>query len=135
MKAMDTACREMVDGMTLAKKYHAESEVTFKELLPENLKYYELLEPLGNGNPAPLFVTRNVKVKHVKKIGQEQGHLKLLLADGSLNFSAVAWRFADSFDALKEANTIDILYAFEKNTYNGDTTLQLRIVDFLTYRN
>ena len=135
MKAMDTACREMVDGKTLAKKYHAESEVTFKELLPENLKYYELLEPLGNGNPAPLFVTRNVKVKHVKKIGQEQGHLKLSLSDDSMNFSAIAWRFADSFDALKEANTIDILYAFEKNTYNGDTTLQLRIVDFLTYRN
>lgn len=130
MNAMDTACCEMIDGRKLVKKYHAESEVALRELRPENLKYYELLEPLGNGNSAPLFVTRNLRIRQIRKIGRDQGHLKMTLSDGSLNFTAVAWRLADSYDALQEAKMIDVLYAFEKNTYNGDTTLQLRIVDY-----
>jgi single-stranded-DNA-specific exonuclease len=38
----------------------AEEEITFKELL-EGLKYFEKMEPYGNKNPKPLFLSHNIR--------------------------------------------------------------------------
>jgi len=128
--AFDEVCSQKFIADELVKKHYAEAEVNFEELYPENLKYYEVLEPLGNKNPYPLFVSRNISVKRIFKIGREKDHLKMTLSDGKVDFTAVAWRFGEYFDALADAEKIDVLYAYETNEYNGRISLQLRIVDF-----
>ncbi len=130
MKAFDDVCSDMYGERKLIKKYHAEAEVTFEELHPDNLKYYEVLEPLGNKNPSPLFVSRNVQVKQIYKIGSEKEHLKMILHNGKVSFTAIAWRFGEQYDSLSNASEIDVLYAYETNLYNGRVSLQLRIEDF-----
>jgi single-stranded-DNA-specific exonuclease len=128
--AFNEVCINIVGEQQLLKKIYSEAEVTFSELHPDNLRYFEVLEPLGNGNPYPLFVSRNISIKRIYPIGKEKEHLKLILTDGTLDFMAVAWRFAEFQDSLESAEKIDILYAYETNEYNGKIDLQLRIIDF-----
>ena len=130
LDAFDAICAREFEGKYLAKAYSVEAEVTFQELHPENLSFYEVLEPLGQTNPSPLFVTRNVNIKKVRKIGHDGEHLRLDLADETMGFSAVAFRFGEYYEELRDAKKIDVLYAYETNTYNGSTSLQLRLVDF-----
>ncbi len=90
----------------------------------------EQLEPLGEGNPEPLFVFRNLKVLWAKRIGKDGTHLKLSIAgpDGRM-IEAVAFGKAEWCDWLKEHDRIDVLCQLEKNTYRDETKLQLRIID------
>jgi single-stranded-DNA-specific exonuclease len=129
MKAFDQVCTEAFQDQQPVKKIVAEAEVTFSDLHPENLRYYELLEPLGNGNSYPLFVSRNISIKRFYQIGKEKEHLKMTLTDGSVDFAAIAWRFSEFQETLEAADKIDILYAYETNVYNGEVSLQLRIID------
>jgi len=135
VNAFDQTCVDIFGGQQLVKKIFAEAEVTFSELYPANLRYYEVLEPLGNGNPYPFFVSRNISIKRIYSIGKEKEHLKMALTDGVVDFSAVGWRFAEFQETLEAADKIDILYAYETNEYNGNVNLQLRIVDFKIPKN
>jgi len=128
--AFNSVCEEMITKDMLIRKLTAVAEITFRDLKPKNLSYYDLLEPLGTNNPIPLFVTRDVRIKRIKKIGKEYKHLKMTLTDGNLDFTTLAWRFGDYYDTLKRAEKLDILYAYETNTYQGSVKLQLRLVDF-----
>ena len=91
----------------------------------------EQLEPLGEGNPEPLFVFRNLKVQWVKRIGKDQTHLKVTFADENGRvIDAVGFGLADWCDWLKSHDRIDVLCKLEKNTYQNETKLQLQVIDF-----
>jgi len=113
----------------LVNKIPVEGVVALKDLHPSTLEYYDLLEPIGNGNPFPLFVSREVKVRGLRQIGQEGSHLRLAVTDGKFNFDAVAFGFGNEIDRIADRESIDILYAYELNVYNGRKNLQLRIED------
>lgn len=130
MEEFDRTCAQIFDGKELVKKYFAEAEVSFSDLKPENLRFYELMEPMGNENPYPLFVSRNISIKHINTIGSECRHLKMIMTDGELDFTVLAWGFAEYLDVLSTADQVDILYAFEANEYNGKVSSQIRLVDF-----
>lgn len=90
----------------------------------------EQLEPLGEGNPEPLFMFRNLKVQWAKRIGKDQNHLKVVFAgDGGRLIDGVAFGQAEWSDWFKDHDRVDVLCRLEKNTYREETKLQLQIVD------
>ena len=54
----------------------ADVEVPLSDLNFELLKHLTYLEPTGYGNPEPVFVSRNVKVKAARTVGPDGKHLK-----------------------------------------------------------
>ena len=111
------------------KRYDMELSPAYADLdLVEQLKQ---LEPLGEGNPEPLFVFRNLKVNWAKKIGKDGTHLKTAFAapDGRI-IDGVAFGQAEWCGWLKDHDRIDVLCTLEKNTFRDETKLQLQIVDF-----
>ncbi len=105
----------------------ADIELPLSELKPEILRYLELLEPTGQGNPRATFVSRDLKVLNKKAVGKEWQHLKLRLSDGYITYDAIAFRMGALIDSLPER--VDVMYHYEVNEYNGQETLQLKIVD------
>jgi len=133
---------EREKGQPLMKEIHAAAEITLKELLPEKKgklpEYFgscDILEPLGNENPAPLFVVRNVNCKSIKKVGQSGDHLKLNITDGNIIINAIAFNFGYLFEEAIINDPVDILFSYELNEYNGRKSLQLNIIDFEFYEN
>jgi single-stranded-DNA-specific exonuclease len=87
------------------------------------------LEPFGNANPAPIFMTRHLRVKQKKAIGQDGHHLRLVLHNGSHSWSAIGFRLGHWAERLNFNQQVDVVYALEYNEWNGQRQLQLNIKD------
>ena len=101
--------------------------MTLTELQPQLLDYLEMLQPTGQGNPDPVFCSRNLKTTQARAVGADKGTLKLTVTDGNIFFDAIAFRMGNLVETLPKK--IDLAYQFETNVFNGRTTLQLQVKD------
>jgi single-stranded-DNA-specific exonuclease len=122
----EIAAREL-DGKDLRHSLLADAEAPLSEMTPELLKYLDLLEPTGYGNPGAVFISRNVRVVNHRAVGADAKHLKLTVSDGKVGFDAIAFRLGEWAGKLPER--INLMYTLETNEYNGRTTLQLNVKD------
>lgn len=114
----------------------AEMEVELPQLHPSLLDYFHALEPFGEGNPIPLFISRNLEVVNPRAMGADGEHLKINVRNSvskttkqRITFSCVCFNFGWMKDSINTGDSIDILFSYEINEYNGKKELQLRIVD------
>jgi single-stranded-DNA-specific exonuclease len=85
------------------------------------------LEPCGEANPLPLFVTRGVTIVGRRQIGADGKHLKLEVTDGGDPVEAIAFRMGEDSDTLPLY--VDVAYHLEANEWNGRRRLQLNVQD------
>ena len=103
----------------------ADMEVPLSDMKPEVLKYLDYLQPTGYANSEAVFVSRNLKVKSARTVGAEARHLKLTLTDGRVMYDAIGFRLGDMLKDLPQS--IDALYTFEANEFNGRVSMQLNL--------
>jgi single-stranded-DNA-specific exonuclease len=85
------------------------------------------LEPFGYDNPAPVFLTRRLRVVGSRIVGAKRSHLKLYLSDGRNRQDAIAFRQAHRLENLSDL--VDVAYRLEMNQWNGRERLQLNVQD------
>lgn len=94
------------------------------------------LEPFGPNNPHPLFVTRAlINNRYTKRVGKLGEHLKLDLTDRSLAISGIAFGKGEMATFIQNGNAVDVCYSIEQNTYNGVTSLQMKVEDIIPATN
>ena len=94
------------------------------------------LEPFGPNNPHPLFVTRAlINNRYTKRVGKLGEHLKLDLTDRSLAISGIAFGKGEMATFIQNGNAVDVCYSLEQNTYNGVTSLQMKVEDIIPATN
>ncbi len=116
-----------LSSVELRPVLYADIELPLVELKPEILKYLEWLQPTGYGNRSVHFISRNLKVIRSQTVGREKTHLKMSLTDGQIIYDAIAFRQGHWGNRLPAS--VDILYSFETNEFNGRITLQLNVHD------
>ena len=117
-----------LSGQDLRPTLTADMEVPLSQLNFDLLKHLAAFEPTGYGNPNPIFVSRNVKVKSARTVGSEGRHLKLTLEDErGVAYDAIGFRLGNLQASLPAR--VDVMYSFEVNEYNGRTSLQLNLKD------
>jgi single-stranded-DNA-specific exonuclease len=92
---------------------------------------YELItrlkafEPYGLGNPTPIFMSKNIQISDVRKLGKLGQHLKFKAG----NLEAVWFNVPSPSLELREGLGVsyDLTYQIEENTWNGQSKLQLVI--------
>jgi len=88
------------------------------------------LSPFGRGNAAPIFVARNLAVRHHSLVGKDKTHLKLRLFDGKQMWDAIGFGLGKQWHAQQSIpDAVDAAFALEFNTWGGDTRLQLNLKD------
>jgi len=105
----------------------ADVEIPLGDLKPNLLPLIDQLQPTGMENPDALFVSRNLIVRNHRCVGADSKHLKLSVSDGRIAYDAIAFRMG-AWDKDMPAH-VDLLYSFERNSYNGFETLQLNVKD------
>ena len=106
-----------------------DGEVNLRGVRPDLVETISALQPFGYGNTTPSFMTRDLRVKYLKAVGQDQQHLRLILHDGRQDWSAIAFRQGDWVSRLSSGQTVDAVYQLEFNEWNGERRLQLNIKD------
>ena len=122
-------CERELENIALIREINAEAQVNLIDLHPDLLNYYDILEPVGIGNPMPLFIAKDIECKGIRRIGKTGDHLKMTVSDGKISFDAVAFRFGEYYEQIQSAQSIDILFSYDLNIYNGRKSLQLKIKD------
>jgi len=108
-------------------------ELSPAEISSDLLNQVAAMEPFGNGNPEPLFVSRSVPVMEVMRMGNEKQHLRLTLrADGLNGRDSVQspWFFRGELaEMLETVPSLDICYKPQFNDWNGRRSIQFLLED------
>lgn len=104
-----------------------DAEIPFSILSLDFLSSYELLQPFGNSNPQPVFVSRGIELSR-PPFHMKNNHLRLLLRQGYHEQDAVF--FSGGERDLPEPPW-DIAFTIDRNTFRGKTTLQIIIADVI----
>jgi len=93
------------------------------------IKELEVLDPQGEGNPSPVFMSRNLYLANMRRVGAEGRHLKLKLSDGKINLDTIGFDLGGLADRLSYNDQYDIAYKLETNEWDGFEVAQLSLVD------
>ena len=110
-------------GMTIS------GEITGRELTLENVRRLSLLEPFGERNEVPVFLLRGCTVRS-KRPMSEGKYTSLEIENSGETFRVISFKlpFARFFAEVGER--IDIAAIVEINEYNGNESVQLRLLDY-----
>ncbi len=105
-----------------------ESEITFADI---NKKLYNIIcqmEPFGPGNMRPVFIARKVQDTGYSKIVKEL-HLRFVLQQNNVTLTGIGFNMAEKFILLENKKPVDIIFTIDENEWNGNKTLQLKMID------
>jgi len=97
------------------------------------------LAPFGVGNKKPRFLLKDIEVRNIYCIGSDKQHLRFdafqdeTLPEGgttSRGLQVIGFNMGEHSKDLYDGRKINLVAHLDKNTWNGDTFLQLRLVDF-----
>ena len=98
------------------------------EVTLDQVEHLELLEPYGAGNPRPVFALLGATVDTIQSVGQGR-HLKLRLSKGSARFDGIFFSMTEEEAGVTAGMRVDAAFYLQANTFRGNTTLQLQLVD------
>ena len=108
-----------------------DAELPFKEITGESLLCLDALEPYGQDNMAPVFLSRNLRLAEPPMvIGADQTHMKLTFRSGSHTMKALAFGMAHRFGELEMGQDAHAVFHHNWNTFRGRTNLELQLLDF-----
>jgi len=126
---MQMVTNRAISNEDLVPTLEIQSEISLKDLDASFLKWLKIFAPYGPQNMRPVFVSRDVEVVgDVNVVGNN--HLKFKVKSDGIVIDAIAFNFAEVRDKMKpNRQHIDAAYVIEENTWNGRTTIQMRIKD------
>ena len=92
------------------------------------VEHLSQLEPYGAGNPRPTFALLGATVDAVQSVGQGK-HLKLRLSKGTCRFDAIFFSVTEEECGVAAGMRVDAAFYLQANTFRGNTTLQLQLID------
>ncbi len=110
-----------------------DAELPFSLIDHTFLKELELLQPYGQGNPRPIFLSPPLKVLRHRFFSQKK-HLELHLSDTTdgTSMRAVAWRQGERWqDTPLEKQPLKIAYTPRMSKFNGLLQMELAVQDIL----
>ncbi|MBP6889224.1 MAG: single-stranded-DNA-specific exonuclease RecJ [Candidatus Moranbacteria bacterium] len=105
-------------------------EIQPTDIVPRLVTDITRFAPFGEGNTEPVFALSDMRVKQVRFVGNGNKHLKFSLEspDGK-SFDAIGFSLGERFPMIVEGDRLDIAFTLEENTWNGRSSIQLKLID------
>ena len=129
-RAFNESARSVLSPDDLVPELRIDMEVALSDLTPAFESLLRHLEPCGVGNPAPVLMTRGVRLAAPPRtVGQ--GGLKLRLENESGDpIDALGWSLGARIGEIDMNRPFDIAYRLERDEWQGTSRLQARLADF-----
>ena len=105
-----------------------DTEINFNDITPSFYKILCQMEPFGPDNLRPVFITRNVLDTGYSKIVKEK-HLRFVVKQNGVTLTGIGFDLAGKMPLLGSGKPVDLVYKLEENEWNGQKSLQLRVID------
>lgn len=120
--------RQGLDGQQLQPTLHIDAEVDTGDLSLRLAEELTQLEPTGQLNTPPVFISRRLRVQEVRTVGRSDEHLKLrLMRPNAPPIDAIGFNLGER--ARELTAYVDVAYQLDINEYNNLRTAQLQIQD------
>jgi single-stranded-DNA-specific exonuclease len=122
-EAFRKAAGEVLSEEALLPCVRLDHELAFTEIDIDFLRWHEMLQPFGSGNPQPLFLAREVEPVAAPRVVSEK-HLIFRLRQGSRHRRAV---FFDGLTNPLPPTPWDIAFRIRADEYDGETLVAMHI--------
>jgi single-stranded-DNA-specific exonuclease len=122
-EAFRKAARELLPEDALQPCLRLDHELAFPEIDVDFLRWHEMLQPFGNGNPQPLFLAREVEPVAPPRIVNDK-HLIFRLRQGNRHRRAV---YFDGVANQLPPTPWDIAFRIRADEYDGETLVAMQI--------
>lgn len=127
-KKFDEVVSGTIDEKLLIPEIQVNADIDFADITQSFYNIICQMEPFGPENMRPVFLSKNVTDTGYSKVVKD-AHLKLSLKQNERIISGIGFNLAQKFELLKQSKAIDILYTIDENEWNGNKTLQLKVID------
>ncbi len=107
---------------------HADKLLLPEELTVENISSLSIFEPCGEGNPKPMLMLQAARLLEAAPLSGG-AHTKLKLTYGNVGVYGLMFGTKTADFPYKAGDMLDIMAQPEINSYNGRTSVNLRIAD------
>jgi single-stranded-DNA-specific exonuclease len=107
-----------------------DGELSLRAIDPGCFADLERVEPFGMGNPEPIFLARETRVRDRRIVGET--HLKLILEQDGRSLSAIGFGMADL--SVAAGDRLDVLFSPMRSEWNGLDYTELRLRDLRTHQ-
>ena len=120
-----------IDPALLVPEITIDSTLEFEDITAGFYNILNQMEPFGPENLRPVFITRNASTTAWTKIVKND-HIRFVLKKGDKVLSGIGFNMANKFSLLETSRPVDIVYSLEENEWNGQTSIQFKMIDFST---
>jgi single-stranded-DNA-specific exonuclease len=127
---VNEAVGAIADPTALRPQLLVDAEIPLEEVTWELFEALEALEPFGEANPLPVFLSSSCTIVGVQAVGKDGRHLQLRLAGETPAVKkCIGFDLGDWGSRLSVGDTVDVVYQVSVNEWNGNRELQLKILD------
>jgi len=122
---INSLAHDILKEEELVPKIILDAELTPEEITRDLADDLAAMEPFGEGNPEPLFMTRNLTVLDRQRVG-DGSHLRMRVrGDGNGPLTCIAFGMGELAETVQLGSSIDLCYSIRLNVYNGTESVQL----------
>lgn len=124
----DQVVSATIDDKMLVPEIVIDAEIAFSDIKQPFYNILCQMEPFGPENLRPVFIAKNVRDNGYSRIVKEQ-HIRFSLKQSNVTLSGIGFNMAGKFDLLQQKKAIDVVFTIDENEWNGETSLQIKVID------
>ena len=118
---------EKIDTTPVVK---IDAEITLEEI---DWDFWDILNnfaPYGEGNWIPKYLSKNINIDVIEKIGKDKTHLRLMISgEKSETRKAIGFSMGKLADTVKVHDKVDLVFEVGLNEWKGNRELEIKVVD------
>ena len=130
--AFETVVENTLPEALRTREQRIDTTLVLSDITPKFWRIIKQFAPFGPGNMKPVFVAYNLQdTGFGKTVGADDLHLKLKITDATIAYSidAIGFNLDKKLALTKNKKPFDALFQLDENTWNGKTTIQLKLID------
>jgi single-stranded-DNA-specific exonuclease len=128
-KAMNKVGDQYLTAESLVAELKVDTTLRMEEITQELYGEIESLEPFGQMNKVPIFISREVRARDVKFVGREDNHVRFRAFQGNQFRNVIGFNLAQAFQSIDGNQPVDIVYELHRNTWGGRNSIEMKLLD------
>ncbi len=117
-----------IDERLLIPEIIIDAEINFSEIKESFFDILKQMEPFGPENMHPVFIAKAVTETGYSKILKEL-HIRFVVKQNNIVLNGIGFNMHEKFKLLSLKKPLDIVFTIDENEWNGNKTLQLKVID------
>jgi single-stranded-DNA-specific exonuclease len=128
-KKFEEVVSSTIDFKLLTPELIIDCPLRFSEINDSLYRSLQRMEPFGPENLHPVFIATKVKNLSFSRIVKNL-HVRFVLEQDGFKFTGIGFNLAHKFNKHKPGDELDIVFTIDENEWQGNSSLQLKVIDF-----